>query len=340
MKIGYKDIDYFIKSPPNHIKAVLIYGPDQGLVKERSELIGKTVVPDLNDPFLVKDLSLSQISDDLTLLTDELNGMSMLGGRQLIRITQADDKALQSCKNALEDYDGDNFIIIEAGELGPRSPLRVFFEKEKNGAALPCYVEDGRGLEITIKNILNEEGKALNPDALNFLARNLKGDRLMIRREIEKLALYAHDKPTISLEDCEQAIGIRGETGFNEVVFAVANGNLKELEKKLNQAFDEGFPPQALIRSLQNHLKRLYLAKLFVMEGKNSKEAMESIHPKVFFKEQPAFSAQMNNWSIPVLERAFDYLSETEKESKSSNLQAELICQDSFFKLARFAQKK
>ena len=59
MKIGYKDIDYFIKSPPNHIKAVLIYGPDQGLVKERSELIGKTVVPDLNDPFLVKDLSLS-----------------------------------------------------------------------------------------------------------------------------------------------------------------------------------------------------------------------------------------------------------------------------------------
>lgn len=336
MKIGYRDIDYFIKSPPAEICAILLYGPDQGLVKERAKQLAKTVVEDLNDAFMVSELSNETLEDNPERLNDEAHALSMMGGKRLIRVYQADDKAAQACKGAFDNFNGDSLTIIEAGELGPKSALRGYFEKGKNIAALPCYVEDGRNLEHTIKDIIAGFDKTIQRDALAFLCMNLKGDRMLIRSEIEKLCLYAGTEKHITLDDCLAAIGARGETGFNEITFAVAGGDIKTLDKRLNQAFEEGFPPPALIRAVQNHFKRLYQAKLFVEQGKNAKEAMESIHPKVFFKEQPAFQAQMNRWHLRAIEKALAFLIETEKQSKMTALPAEIICAQSFTRLANF----
>ncbi len=336
MKLGFKDIDRFVKSPPKDIKAVLIYGPDQGLVKERSKAIGKTIVPDLSDPFLVTPLSNDDLNDDPSRLSDEANALSMMGGRRLIIVSGADDKALLACKNALEDAAFDSFIIIEAGELGPKSTLRLFFEKQKNSAALPCYVEEGRALDYTIRNFLESNGKSATRDAMGFLLQNIQGDRMVIHSEIDKLCLYVGDKKVIDYDDCVEIIGARGTTGFSQITFAVASGNIKELGEKLHQAFDEGFPPQALIRGMQNHLKRLYQAKIYVSQGKSGKEAMESIHPKVFFKEQPAFQAQLNKWSLLRIERALGYLLEVDRQTKTTNIPAETLCAHAFTKLGSF----
>lgn len=336
MKLGFRDIDHFVKSPPSDIKAVLIYGPDQGLVKERSKLIGKTVVPDLSDPFLVTPLGNDDLIDDPSRLNDEANALSMMGGRRLIIVSNADDKATQACKNTIEDANFDSLVIIEAGELGPKSPLRVLFEKEKNVAALPCYVEDGKALDYTLRNLIESHGKSASRDAIAFLLQNIQGDRMIIQSEIDKLCLYVGDKKVIEYEDCLEIIGARGTTGFAQITFAVASGNIKELSAKLHQAFDEGFPPQALIRGMQNHLKRLYQAKVYVQSGKTPKEAMESIHPKVFFKEQPSFQAQIAKWSLPRIERALGYLLEIDKETKTTNIPAETLCAHAFTKLGSF----
>ena len=53
MKLSFKQIESFVKSPDPKARAILVYGPDQGLMKERSRIMAKTVNPDLNDPFNV-----------------------------------------------------------------------------------------------------------------------------------------------------------------------------------------------------------------------------------------------------------------------------------------------
>ena len=92
MKIPFKQIEGFVKSPPVNMRVILIYGPDSGLMKERAKLIGGSVVPDLNDPFNVVTLSNAILADDPARLSDEANAMSMMGGRRLIRVEEASDK--------------------------------------------------------------------------------------------------------------------------------------------------------------------------------------------------------------------------------------------------------
>ena len=92
MKIPFRDIEPFVKSPNPAIRAILVYGPDSGLMRERATIMAKTIVPDLTDPFNVALLSPDILKDDPARLTDEANAISMMGGRRLIRIENADDK--------------------------------------------------------------------------------------------------------------------------------------------------------------------------------------------------------------------------------------------------------
>ena len=72
--------------PPPGLVAALIYGPDQGLVRERADKLARTVVPDLSDPFRVADLDESALGADPARLADEAAALSMLGGRRVVRV--------------------------------------------------------------------------------------------------------------------------------------------------------------------------------------------------------------------------------------------------------------
>ena len=47
MKLPFKSIEPFVRKPDPQARVILIYGPDNGLMKERSAVIGKTIVADL-----------------------------------------------------------------------------------------------------------------------------------------------------------------------------------------------------------------------------------------------------------------------------------------------------
>jgi len=46
VKLQPKAIDGFLRKPDPKIRAVLLYGPDSGLVRDRAQTLGRTVVPD------------------------------------------------------------------------------------------------------------------------------------------------------------------------------------------------------------------------------------------------------------------------------------------------------
>ncbi|HEY8189756.1 MAG TPA: DNA polymerase III subunit delta, partial [Micavibrio sp.] len=132
MKLQAKQIEPFIKSPDPKAAAILIYGPEEGLMKERVKALGLTVVKDLNDPFNVSVISASKMIDDPALLSSEANAMSMMGGKRLVRIEDARDAITPMIKDYLASPNSNALVIIEAGELNTRSPLRILFEKAEN----------------------------------------------------------------------------------------------------------------------------------------------------------------------------------------------------------------
>lgn len=327
MKIAFKDIESFTQNPNPAARVILIYGPDDGLMRERSTVIGKTIVEDLNDPFNVAVLSTDQLNDDPARLSDEANAMSMMGGNRLIRVEDAGDKLTQLIKDYLESPNDNALVILEGGDLGPRSSLRKLCEKEKNAAALPCYVDDERNLGQIIRRAMHDEGLQIEPDAVNWLAANISGNRQKIRSELDKLAVYkASDKSSVTLKDAQDICGQAGAQSFDDLVYATGGNNPTAAMKAFATLVDEGIAEIAVLRALQNHFRRLHLAKSIMDEGRSADEAMKNLMPPIFFKQQNAFKSQLNRWPLKKLDIILEKLSELEAQTKQTGTPVQTLC--------------
>ncbi len=84
VEVKPREIAARLKSVGADVRAAILFGPDQGMVRERAKAIGKQIAPDLSDPFQVVRPVLKTLSDTPSLLADEMASMSMLGGRRLV----------------------------------------------------------------------------------------------------------------------------------------------------------------------------------------------------------------------------------------------------------------
>lgn len=326
MKLTWKQIEPFLKAPDPAARVVLIYGPDNGLMKERSKMIGKTVVEDLDDPFNVITLSADLLNEDPARLQDEAKAMSMMGGARLIKIENGADKCTPLIKDYLEDPSLENLVIIEAGELTTRSSLRQACEKAKNAAALPCYVEDERGVSNLVRETLTNNGYFINGDAIQFLTANIAGDRSRIRNELEKLMLYMGDEKNVSLEHVQESIGAIGESDLEQLIYAVGGGQSEKAIKAYNKLIAEGVADITILRSLQNHFRRLHYTRAMMSTGQPLDQAVKSLSPPLFFKVESAFKAQVQKWNEPKLERTLEKLGDLEAQTKKTGTPVQILC--------------
>ncbi len=91
MKLQGARIESFVKAPDPDIRAVLIYGPDSGLVRERATLLTKAIVEDPLDPFLVVEFTGAALRSDPALLADEAAAIALMGGRRVVRFRDVPD---------------------------------------------------------------------------------------------------------------------------------------------------------------------------------------------------------------------------------------------------------
>lgn len=327
MKLAWRDIEPFVKQPAPAARAILVYGPDNGLMRERVRTMGKTVVADLSDPFNVTVLNADDIVSDPARLFDEARAMSMMGGARLIRIENGADKIAPALREYLEEASPDNLVIIEAGELGPKSPLRALFEKSKNAAAVPCYIEDERGLATLIRQMLSESGYTAQADAVTWLATNIAGDRGRARSEIEKLILYMGGAGgTVMLADAQAACGEAGTADYDELVYAVAGARREVALATFHKLLEEGVAPVSILRTLQNHFKKLHYTQAIIAQGASVETAMKSLQPPIFFKLEQPFKAQLQRWPMARLQLVMGRLSELEAQTKRTGTPVETLC--------------
>ena len=177
MKIAAGRVEGFVKAPDGNARAILVYGPDSGLVRERVDRLVKAVVDDPKDPFRIAELTPARLKDDPARLADEAAAIALTGGRRVVIVRDAGDSVATAIASFLADPKGDALVVLEGGELGPRSSLRKLFEGADNAAALACYADEGGNLAAVIQEELKAAGLTAEPDALGFLADHLGGDR-------------------------------------------------------------------------------------------------------------------------------------------------------------------
>lgn len=327
MKIAYRDIEPFVKNPDKAARVILVYGPDNGLMKERAKTMGQSVVADINDPFNAITLSGEILAEDPARLNDEASAMSMMGGDRLVRVENATDKVTQLVKEYLESPNDSALIILEAGELSPRSSLRKLCEGEKNAAAIPCYVEDERDLSRLIRETMQQAGLNIEQDAVNWLAVNISGNRQKVRSELEKVIVFkGSEGSAVNLNDVQAACGEAGAIALDDLVYSAAGNQAEKALKTYNQLLEEGVNFIVVVRSLQNHFRKLHMTRAKIENGENVEQAVKGLRPPLFFKQAPIFKAQAQRWSLKNITKVLERLADLEAQCKRTGMVPETLC--------------
>lgn len=339
MKIPTARIDAFVHNPDPKARAVLLFGNDQGLIRERADAVARSVVPDLADPFRIAVLRGAQIDKDPALLADEAAAIAFGGGRRVVRIEDAADSCTAALKSFLGDPRGDALILLEAGALEKRSTLRGLCDRAANAAALQCFVDEGRVLETFIKQTLGELGMTPSRDALGYLIDSLGADRQATRRELEKLAVYMNAPAKgaavrVELEDVKQCIGDGAAFSLDDLAFAVASGNMPEADHVLHHLFGEGTASVAVLRALARHFHRLQWINAAMKNGDSPEGAVAALKPPIFFKRTEQFAAQARAWSSDACIDVLRRLMEAELQCKTTGQPDQLICSQTLLAIA------
>lgn len=304
MKLGFRDIAPFLARPDPAVRMVVIYGPEAGLVQERAQLLTPHYIDMPADPMAITGFTGTQIEQDPAAFLDETQSISLLGPtRRLLKITQAEDGCTPVLKDYLANPNPDIFVMVLAGNLSPKSLLRLLAEKDSKSVALPCYVENEQELQGFIAQFLQSEGYTADKETTGFLASNLIGDRLLARRQLEKILLYkgVQDK-RITVDDVRAAIPDLAQQTLDDVVYSAFDANWPVLFRALDGLLGENTSFMLILRSLQNHARRLEQVHMLMAEGQSLDIAMKSLHPAVFFKVESQFKGHIGQWSIPRLQ--------------------------------------
>ena len=349
MKLTGSRVNGFLTRPPEDIIGVLFFGPDGGLVKERSRAMVQHFCDTPDDPFSTTIITADDLVGDPAKLADELSALSFLGGRRLVRLRLDHERMGSAISKIIKSFDTDPQkaearLIVEAGDLSTRSALRKTFEAAGHFASIGCYADSARDIANLIRTSLSEAGLSINPDAINFWTPLLIGNRAIARNEIEKLLLYKggeqDGKNEVTIDDIKAAAADGFSVSIDDILSSFCLGNLSKGDQQYQKAVSGKINPAVILRSLQRHIARLMEAQNIMRSGESADNAIKALRPPVFFAQKNMFKRQLQIWPERALQSALTQSLETERQVKTAGAPQEILVGRLLLALGQFAQKR
>jgi DNA polymerase-3 subunit delta len=298
------DVERFLREPTPDIRAVVLYGKDRGVVRDRANALAKRVVERPDDPFDTAMLTDGDLDADPAKLEDELSAMSLMGGRRLVRLRLNGEKAgpdKQAAEALTRHVEGqlnpDAFFLVEAGALGRESQLRKVGEKANGCAVIPCYEDEAGDLARLARDTLANDKVSLNGEALDLFVSRLPKERGVARAEIERLALYLGPGSgvTATAADLTDFLGVEPEAAAADAF----GGKAGLAQQALRRAAAEGEGGPAAVRAIGYYLGRLRRVLTLHKNGVDLQAAAKA--SGVFWKQEREFLRQARAWNLEVI---------------------------------------
>ena len=311
------DVDRFVARPDAARPIVLVFGPDAGLVHERTEKLVHASVDDPNDPFALVRLEGDALASEPSRLAEEAHTVPLFGGRRAIWIKAGGRNFAAAIDAVLATPLIDCRIIIEAGDLRRSAPIRAVCEKAKSAAVIACYVDNERDLVRLVDDEMRDAKLTIAPDARAALVSLIGGDRQASRSEIRKLALYAHGKDRIELDDVLAVVADASALALDAVVDAAFAGRTSDAEAQFSKALAAGTSAGTILFSALRHVTQLHKARLALDSGDGADAALSVFIPPLHFRRKPLVETALRSWTVPRLEQLMDQLAKAALEVRS-----------------------
>ena len=320
-------------------RGALVYGPDFGSVLETAEQIAKMITPNLKDDFCVVRLTPSKIKENKSCVLDNANAMSLMGGRKLIWIKEADNTCSFVPEEVFGEVKTDAFILMTADSLPKNSALRVMSEEHPKCLTVACYADEEKDIVANIMAFLSENGYRASAGAVNLLKELLTENRVATKRELEKLITYMGERKQIEEADVRAIITCTQATSLDMLCMAVACGRHKEADDVLNLLLASGETSVGIVRVLINYFNKLLLAVNAVANREPIDVAVKRVLRAGQFKLEDEVKRQLNIWKKEWVVRVLNLLAETEKQTKTTGYPADLMVARTILMITNVAAK-
>ena len=313
--------------------SILIYGPNEGLVKQQIDKLTKDYL--FKGDYEQISFNGKDLDNDAGSLDAIIRSVSMFFKNKIVIADSIKDKHLGIIEEIFCKAPEQAVLIIREGNLTKSSKIRKFFEENKTCYSLACYEDDGRSMMKSIDEFTRKNGIELNRDIKNYLLQSLSNDRMISKRELEKIELfYKNSKSNIKLEEIRILLNDSSSQNLNKMNEYVMFGNTSKSSKIVNKLLSEGASPISLVRSLTNYMLRVQKTKIEMKKGNNFDSAIKSLKPPVFWKDKDNFERHCHKWPLSSIEINLFKLLETEVSCKLNSNLASLNCEKSILLVA------
>ena len=328
----------FLARPDAKIRAVLLYGPDAGLVSERAHKLASLLAGREQPPGEVVRLDDTDLEGDPERLAVELLTIPMFGGAKIVRTSTGRRVTAATLQPLIEGGIPAGALIVEAGALRNDDKLKALFEKSAVAAAVVCYPDEGASLDGLVSDVLKDAGLDIAPEARQELITRLGADRALSRAEIEKLAIYATGKARIEIADVEAIVGDASDLTVDLVVTAAATGDVGRALDECDRAVASGESPQSVILAAERHFHRLHKLRSGVEAGRALDELTRFMRPPLPFKAKAELERQVRFWTAERAGTALARITEAVRRSRTTGADEAVIAERLLIEIARLAR--
>jgi DNA polymerase-3 subunit delta len=296
---------------PGKTRLFLFHGPDEAGALAHAERLAKALGPEAERI----DLDGATLKSDPARLADEAAALSLFGGARWIRATGIGEESVAAVEALLSAERTGNPVVLVAPNVRTTGNLVKLALAAPDVLALACYAPTGQQAEQIAAGLLREAGLQPGGQVSRRIAAAAGGDRAIMAREIDKLALFldaAPDRPRPADDAALDAIGADlGEAEAGRAIAAIVAGRPADLALELARLEEAGVSPIAWLRQLARRLASLAEMRADVDAGQGVDAVMKK--HRVFFKEEAATRSALGRWPAARLAVALEAVRRAER---------------------------
>lgn len=283
----------------------------------------------------IRDLAAADLADAPGRLRDEAASLPMFGGRPLIRVIGADNRATAAVEALLEAPAAGNPVVMLAGELRKDSPLAMLASTHRLARSVVAYGVEPREGKAGIEERARAAGLRLDAAAAERLWAASHGSLLVAEREIEKIATYllaTPDTPRRVEQDILDLLLANDDVhDLGGLIDAVVGGDMAALDRELRAAPS----PIPIFRALGARLLILLDLAEAVARGTSAREAVEAARPPIFWKDRGLTVRALRQWRPERVRAAIAALLDAERAIKTPGSAGDRIGHHAILSVAR-----
>ena len=315
-------------------------GLDEELIKSSIDPIIKKV---LDKDFL--DLNFIKI-DGLTSTFDEIENacetLPFFGDKKVVLVYRANFLKYKPYKEGAKTY---TEILKYIKDLPQHTILIMYYlfndkrdtpKKNKKLSTLDKYVKVVHCDKLKkdkyykkIEDIFKENGRTIGKVQLKYFADKVQNNFDIIKREIDKLDCYALGRE-LTKEDIDKLIPNKSEDDIFDLVEYISLRKVEKAIDLLDELLFKADQHMLIISSIENHFKRLYEIKIYLLKGKKLEFFISKYRLPQFVCEK--LMNQASKFSLKQLNQLIKVCVNTEIKLKSSTTDKQMEMELMLFK--------